>query len=56
MAGPHGERLSAMDLSFLAMEDGRAHMQIGSVSLYDAAPLRGAEGGIDFERGPDGVQ
>ena len=32
MAQAHFERLSAMDLSFLAMEDGRAHMHIGSVS------------------------
>jgi WS/DGAT/MGAT family acyltransferase len=46
----HSERLSAMDLSFLAMEDGRAHMHIGGVSLYDAAPLRRPDGGIDFER------
>jgi diacylglycerol O-acyltransferase len=50
VAQPHDERLSAMDLSFLAMEDGRAHMHTGSVSLYDAAPLRGAQGGIDIER------
>jgi diacylglycerol O-acyltransferase / wax synthase len=46
----HFERLSAMDLSFLAMEDGRAHMHIGSVSIYDAEPLRGRDGAIDFER------
>ncbi len=49
MTHPHGERLSAMDLSLLAMEDGRAHMHMGSVSLYDAAPLRATRGGIDFE-------
>jgi WS/DGAT/MGAT family acyltransferase len=50
MAYAYFERLSAMDLSFLAMEDGRAHMHIGSVSIYDAEPLRSPEGGIDFER------
>jgi len=50
MADGHFERLSAMDLSFLAMENGRAHMHIGSVSLYDAAPLRMEDGGIDFDR------
>jgi diacylglycerol O-acyltransferase / wax synthase len=50
MADGHFERLSAMDLSFLAMEDGRAHMHIGSVSLYDALPLRTEGGGIDFDR------
>ena len=46
----HFERLSAMDMSFLAMEDGRAHMHIGSVSIYDAEPLRSDNGAIDFER------
>lgn len=50
MADVHFERLSAMDLSLLAMENGRAHMHIGSVSLYDSAPLRDEGGGIDFER------
>ncbi|HEY5697259.1 MAG TPA: wax ester/triacylglycerol synthase domain-containing protein, partial [Acidimicrobiales bacterium] len=50
MAQPHGERLSAMDLSLLATEDGRAHMHIGSVSLYDAGPLRAPHGGIDIDR------
>ena len=50
MVYAHFERLSAMDLSFLAMEDGRAHMHIGSVSIYDAEPLRGRDGAIDFER------
>ncbi len=50
MVYAHFERLSAMDLSFLAMEDGRAHMHIGSVSIYDAEPLRDRDGGIDFER------
>ncbi len=41
------ERLSAMDLSFLAREGGRAHMRIGGVSVYEAEPLRGPYGGID---------
>ena len=50
MSGPHFERLSAMDSSFLSMEDGRAHMHMGAVSIYEAAALRGEGGGIDFER------
>jgi len=50
MAYAHFERLSALDLSFLAMEDGRAHMHIGSVNVFDAEPLRHEDGGIDFER------
>ncbi len=50
VADSHYERLSAMDMSFLAMEDGRAHMHIGSVSIFEAGPLRGPDGGLDFER------
>ena len=50
MDDAHFERLSAMDLSFLAMENGRAHMHIGGVSIYEAEPLRGPDGGLDFER------
>ena len=50
MAYAHYERLSAMDLSFLAMEDGKAHMHIGSVSIFEAGPLRKPDGGLDFER------
>ena len=50
MSYSHFERLSPMDLSFLAGEDGRAHMHIGSVGLYEAEPLRCASGGVDYER------
>jgi diacylglycerol O-acyltransferase / wax synthase len=46
----HHERLSGQDLSFLAMEDGRAHMHVGMVSLFDAGPLRLDSGSIDVER------
>jgi len=50
VAYSHYERLSAMDMSFLAMEDGRAHMHIASVAIFEAGPLRGPDGGLDFER------
>jgi len=46
----HHERLSGQDLSFLAMEDGRAHMHVGMVSTFDAGPLRLDNGSLDFER------
>jgi diacylglycerol O-acyltransferase len=46
----HHERLSGQDLGFLAMEDGRAHMHVGMVSLFDAAPLRLDNGSLDFDR------
>src|SRR5213593_1011508 len=44
------ERLSAMDASFLGIEDQSAHMHVGAVMLFDAAPLRIADGGIDIDR------
>ena len=50
MAQAHFQRLSASDLSFLAMEDGRAHMHIGAVSIYEAGPLRGPDGELDLDR------
>ena len=50
MTDTYYERLSGQDLSFLAMEDGRAHMHVGMVSLFDAAPLLLDSGSIDFER------
>jgi diacylglycerol O-acyltransferase len=50
MSYVHSERLSALDASFLAIEDGASHMHIGAVAVFDAAPLRAAHGGIDFDR------
>ena len=50
MTYSHFERLSGMDLSFLAMEDGRAHMHVALVSIFDARPLQLDNGSIDFER------
>ena len=47
---PDYERLSAMDASFLGIEDQAAHMHVGAVMLFDAAPLRIADGGIDIDR------
>src|SRR5881397_2985681 len=44
------ERLSAMDASFLGIEDQAAHMHVGAVMLFDAAPLQTPDGGIDIER------
>ena len=44
------ERLSAMDASFLGIEDGTFHMHVGGVMIFDAGPLHTAEGGIDIDR------
>jgi len=50
MAYAHYDRLTAVDASFLAVEDHDCHMHIGSVALFDAAPLTLEEGGLDFDR------
>ena len=50
MGNPHHDRLSALDASFLALEDHNTHMHIGAVALFDAAPLRTPDGGIDVDR------
>lgn len=44
------ERLSGADLSFLALEDGRAHMHVGLVSVFESGGLRLDDGSLDFER------
>jgi WS/DGAT/MGAT family acyltransferase len=46
----HAERLSALDMSFLELEDANAHMHIGAVAIFDAAPIARPDGGIDIER------
>jgi len=50
MTYTHYDRLTALDASFLAIEDHNAHMHVGSIGLFDAAPLRGPHGGLDLER------
>jgi len=46
----HSERLSALDASFLALEDASCHMHIGAVATFDAAPLLDSNGHLDIER------
>lgn len=43
------ERLSAQDNSFLLLERPTVHMHVAATSIYEAGPLRTAEGGIDIE-------
>jgi WS/DGAT/MGAT family acyltransferase len=45
----HAERLTALDQSFLALEDTNAHMHIGAVALFDATPLAGPSGTLDMD-------
>ena len=50
MAYAHCERLSALDASFLALEDASCHMHIGAVATFDATPLLGPDGHLDIDR------
>lgn len=50
MTYAHFERLSAVDAAFLAVEDERAHMHIGSVNVFEPGPLATEGGGIDIDR------
>ena len=42
------QRLSALDASFLGLEDSRSHMHGGGVFIFDAGPIRTADGGLDI--------
>ena len=46
----HWERLSALDASFLQIEDTNSHMHVAASLLFDAGPLRAPHGGLDMER------
>jgi WS/DGAT/MGAT family acyltransferase len=43
------ERLTALDNSFLLLEKWNAYMHVASTLIFEAAPLRRPEGGIDLE-------
>jgi len=44
------DRLSALDASFLDIEDPGTHMHVGAVLVLDALPLRDAEGRLAYDR------
>ena len=50
MSDFHYEPLSYLDSSFLALETPSSHMHVAGVALFDAAPLKSDEGGIDIGR------
>ncbi|MDJ0865746.1 MAG: wax ester/triacylglycerol synthase family O-acyltransferase [Myxococcota bacterium] len=50
MAYTHYDRLSALDASFLDLEDENVNMHVASVGIFDAGPLTGPDGALDFER------
>jgi diacylglycerol O-acyltransferase len=49
MAFHHYDRLSALDTTFLELEDENVHMHVAAVAIFEAAPLRGPDG-LDMER------
>jgi diacylglycerol O-acyltransferase len=46
----HYEKLTELDRSFLIYEGPTSPMHVGSVQIYEAGPLRAADGALDFER------
>lgn len=50
MTDIHYEPLSYLDASFLALESRASHMHVAGVALFDAAPLKSDDGGIDIDR------
>lgn len=50
MAYTFYEPLSTVDAAFLAVEDAKAHMHIGAVTIFDAQPLLRPAGGLDIDR------
>jgi diacylglycerol O-acyltransferase len=44
------DRLTALDNSFLVLEQPNAYMHVASTITFDAAPLRHPDGGVDAER------
>ena len=52
----HYERLSALDASFLEIEDTASHMHVAAALLFDAEPLRAAHGGLDMARLRDYIE
>jgi len=50
VAYTHCDRLSAVDTTFLELEDASAHMHIGAVAEFERAPLALPDGRLDIAR------
>jgi len=50
MTYAHYDRLSALDATFLALEDANVHMHVGAVAIFEAKPLATDDGRLDMTR------
>jgi WS/DGAT/MGAT family acyltransferase len=50
MTYTHYDRLSALDATFLAIEDANVHMHVGAVQIFDGDGVLAPDGGLDIER------
>ncbi|RIL04746.1 MAG: wax ester/triacylglycerol synthase family O-acyltransferase [Proteobacteria bacterium] len=50
MSYSHYERLTALDATFLEIEDENVHMHVGAISIFEGGELLRADGSIDFAR------
>ena len=46
----HYDRLTALDATFLEIEDENTHMHVGAIAIFEGGELRRDDGGIDFAR------
>jgi len=56
VAYTHYDRLSALDATFLALEDANVHMHVAAIAIFEAAPLLDVDGALDVDRVRDQVE
>jgi WS/DGAT/MGAT family acyltransferase len=50
MTYSHYARLTALDATFLEIEDENVHMHVGAISIFEGGELLREDGGLDFRR------
>ncbi len=56
MTYSHYDRLSALDVTFLEIEEPNVHMHVSAIALFEAAALTTADGNLEIERIRDAVE